>query len=263
MVRPALFAPLLFFSVSCGLLNEDNGNYDPNVGRVSFRVTEGHYFYDAVKDPEIGLTMRTEKIYGCINYSIVHQVERSGNIISVRLQSIYIPEICLTAIGPASGYSTLDLTPGSYRLKFISGTAIDEFQLNVTDTSLTVTGSDTAFAVPSERMAWRLPRRSFVYLCGSMTTNTWVCSDFLDTLRLSGRFTEITIPDTGWSPYPRSPDGYWFNSPAHYFRYATEADFDSAGAMLTRYVAARLRSEQGIGLSLLNWRNKHFYSWMM
>jgi len=259
----------LCFFTSC---TQDPGNSwgEPNSlvaveGSITFKVHESHKEYDCNCEPSIVLSMATEKIYGCCNFSIKSEISCSGNNIDVKILGVYIPNVCLTALGPAGSRDFLSLTEGRYYLNFIYKFMMDRYELTVSDSSIEVNKIFSLFpnfTKPEFLVFWRYPRNSFVYLCGTMTETSWICSDFLDILLREVDLEEFNFPDYGEICYPRSSEGHYYDMPAKYFIYKNEEDFDKAGEILESYSKSVLSNYPGVGLSLTNWKNRFFYSWL-
>jgi hypothetical protein len=255
--------PLVLSELSCTPMDFGVGTTEPVDGRVQIRIYEGFSTYGEEGNPEILLAMRTEEIYGCCNFSILADVEKAPGKVTVTLQGIFRPEICLTALGPATLIRSLPLETGTYRLVVRNGDVEDWHTLEVSDASIRLTEGSTFTSVVSTTLFWRVPPRSFAYLCGTTVEDAWIYQDFLDSLLAIPSVREFRFPASGEIPYPTSSSGYWQNQPARYFTYANEADFDSAGTRLVRYTREVIRDKQGIGLELLNWRNVSFMSWVI
>ena len=261
----ALLIELLAVS-SCSLIGieDDTGTTSPIEGRISFSIYEGFASYDGEQDPAVLLTMRTEKIYPCFNFSIVADVDVYQRIITVNLQHISKPPLCLTALGPAAFEKQLSLPEGTYVLAVKSQEGTDIHAVEVTPTYIQIRAGTSLVSVPQATLVWRVPERSCAFICGTTTETAWMCTDFVDSLTTLPGLAELSFPDSGNIPFwPAGSDGYWHNEPARYFKYASESSYDSAGAMLARYKRDVIRDQQGIGLSLINWRNKRYLSWMM
>ena len=65
-----------------------------------------------------------------------------------------------------------------------------------------------------------------------------------------------------WRPYARTASGYYYNAPARYYRYETEADFETAKALLRQFSQEVLRHHEGDGLSVWNWKGDQGMSWI-
>ncbi len=154
----------------------------PVEGNIIFAIYEGYANYSSIESPRVVLSMVTEKIYPCYNYSIKSRVIVQSNHINITLLGIYVPKICETLIGPASFSSFLDVPVGVYSLNFSFNNITDRYILTVTDSYIKVTKSGTQFTKPEFELYWRYPPNSFAYLCGATTATSWICDDFLDTL---------------------------------------------------------------------------------
>lgn len=236
---------------------------DPIDGHVRFLVKEKHYCPGDYCEPSIVLLMHTEKIYGCCNYGLESEVRIAGNVVRIRLRGVYKPDVCLTALGPAQGAHVLKLAPGKYDFRFCLGCDTDRYEVTITDEAIAVRELSAGFMESLSQLRWRFPHESFCYLCGTRTETSWICDAFLDSLMATGRFVEFTFPDSGDIPYPQGSAGHYYDMPGRYFRYTSEADFDTAGAILERYSQEVISQQPGVGLSLWNWKYKRYLSWLM
>lgn len=258
---PVLFAALLFGLVSCGIFDSSDTELRPLEGDILFGVQEGHEA-GLTGEPDIMLLMRTEKIYGCCNWSIKHRISRMGNRITIDIVGILVPEICLTAEGPARAEGFLALSRGVYSLYFIYKNNRDKYTLEMSDSSIHITENASQFTKPQFELFWRYPPKSFVYLCGTTTEASWMCEDFLDTLLSEVDLCEFQFLDSGVIPYPCSSEGHYYDMPAKYFIYQDDDDFDKAGEILRVYTEQHIIQNSGIGISLINWTNKKYLSWL-
>lgn len=231
-------------------------------GRIFFKVYEGHELYYREGRPRIILEMRTEKIYGCCNNRIVADTNRSGSYISVNLKGILFAEICLTSQGPAGSLDFLDLPEGIYSLNFLEWSSPDRYTLSVKKDAIEVTPGGSYFTAPDCTVFWRYPENSFAYYCGTMTDTAWVCDDFLAHLLGEIELEEFRFPSYGEIPYARSSQGHYYDAAARFFRYQNEDDFNRAGEILAAYSREFISELEGTGLSLRNWKNRCFSSWL-
>ncbi len=254
-----LVAPL--FGLSCTDLGV--GTNDTIDGRVIVRIFERYSVYGLPDSPTIFLGMQTERIYPCCNFSILADIYSNASIVTVQLKGIFEPEACLTALGPATYSKPLALPAGTYQLVVVNGSKSDRRLLEVTTSSIRISPSTTTVSVVPSSLTWRIPAKSFAYVCGTTVESAWMCDAFRDSLLSIPSLREFTFPDSGEVPYPLKSSGYWHNAPARYFMYAEEADFESAGALLKRYAHETIGNKQGIGMYLQNWRNITFRSWLL
>jgi hypothetical protein len=206
--------------------------------------------------------MTTEKIYGCCNFSIMSEILKVGNNITVKLLGINMPPICFTSLGPALSREFLNISRGNYSLDFIYGFLRDSYELIVTDSSIEVIKTISQFTEPEFKVFWRYPPNSFVYLCGTTTETSWICQDFLNALVSEIGLEEFHFPDYGEICYQRSSMGHYYDMPARYFVYDKEEDFARAGQILEAYTKGVIVNYSGVGLSLENWKGEFFYSWL-
>jgi len=257
-----LFAASLLAPLSCRIFDSSEGRLKPIESNIIFSVQEGYQDHNSISEPSIMLSMATEKIYGCCNYTIMSEVSVEGKVISIGLSGIYAPEICLTALGPATSLSFLDISNGEYSLCFSYRGIADRYVLTVTDSSIEITKDVSQFTNPKFKLFWRYPPNSLAYLCGTTTETSWICEDFLDTLLSEIDLEEFQFPDSGEIPYPRSSMGHYYDMPAKYFFYDRDEDFDKAGEILKSYTQDVIIEYSDVGISLISWKNKRFLSWL-
>jgi len=89
-----------------------------------------------------------------------------------------------------------------------------------------------------------------------------MCDDFLDSLLSNLSLIEITFPDSGQIPFPRSSSGHYYDAPGRYFIYTSDDDFTAAGELLESFTKNVIAEHQGIGLTLVNWKNVSYHSWL-
>lgn len=183
-------------------------------------------------------------------------------MISIDLLGISVPEVCLTAFGPARSTSYLNISIEEYLVYFSYRGVTDKYVLTVFDSSLGINEETSRFTKPELKLFWRYPPNSFAYLCGTMNETSWICDDFLDTLLGAINLEEFQFSDSGRIPYPCSSSGSYYNMPVKYFYYEKEEDFDKAGEKLKSYTQNVVKPYLGIGIELINWKNKKFYSWL-
>src|SRR5207249_9210133 len=131
---------LALLSLLCDVTQEiKDQQQKPVEGKIILMTAEGYSGFQSVGDPVILLRMRTEKIYGCINYQIAHSLTTTLDRVDVTVWGVEIGDICLTALGPATSVDRLDLTRGAYTLLVSvnagTGTVADVSALRITDTT--------------------------------------------------------------------------------------------------------------------------------
>jgi hypothetical protein len=248
--------------LSCGVFDSSEGELKPIEGDIIFRFQEEYQDHGAIGEPNIRLSMTTEKWYACYNWSIRSQVMVQNREILIRVFGVYVPEGCYTAFGPATFRSSLDISTGEYSICFSYRGVTDWYSLTVTDSSIEITEHTSQFTKPKSELLWRYPSNSFAYLCGTTTETSWICQDFLDTLLSEINLEEFQFPDSGEIPYPCSSAGHHYDTPARYFFYEKDEDFDKAGEILKSYTQDVIMPQLGIGISLIGWKNQRHLSWL-
>lgn len=251
----------LFVFLNCDIFDLGKGLKSIE-GDILFNFQEGYKHYDSICEPSILLSMMTEKIYGCCNWTIESEIEIYGNKISIAILGIYVPLICATALGPATSNTFLDITEGEYLLELSYEGITDIYKLIVTNSYIKVTEVESQFTIPTFNLFWRYPPNSFAYICGKTHETSWIYEDFIDTLLSKIDLVEFHFPDSGVICYPCSSSGHHNDIPAKYFFYDDEEYFDYAGEILESYTQGVISQYSGVGISLINWKNKKYYSWL-
>ena len=120
-------AASLFLLAGCEILDIWEGELRPIDGNVIFSVDEGYESPDSVGEPEIRLTLATEKVCPCYNWSIASEMAIWGNVIWVYLKGIRVPKVCLPAIRRATSTSFLHIHDGMYTLYFSYENRVDKY----------------------------------------------------------------------------------------------------------------------------------------
>ncbi|HTW91688.1 MAG TPA: hypothetical protein VMH22_08260 [bacterium] len=252
----SLLTALLFSAGGCSKVS-----LEPLQGGVAFDVVENYAPpYDSGY-PRIELSMSTEKVYPDIQRTIAADVRAIGPYVSVDIWGIQCPDVLYEVPGPASSDWPLDVGDGQYLCQITHGWDSDWYALAVTDSYLRVSPIEGNFTQTAPDLYWRHPVNSFAYICGTTDEDTWVYDDFLDSLRSRVNLTEFSFPDSGEIPYPCSSAGHWRNRPARYFRYQDDADYEAAGRVLAEYAKNVLAQRPGVGIMLIDWKNRRHTSW--
>lgn len=246
-----------------GCINDNNiQKVHPLDGKLIIEPKEDYENYGVISPPSIFIALRTEKIYGCVNYGISASLSVERGVVEIFINGILEPEICLTAIGPAVTRIKTDLTAGTYKLIIRSKDFVDEYTLVISNAFIRLEGDSTINTSFRYRMFHRYPEKSFVYLCGTTLQDSSLCRKFIDTVRSVITLQPYEFPETGVIPYPLRSDGHYFDMPAQYYLYNSENDFDRINGIMKSFKEAHIKNS-GTGISVTNWMNKSFYSWLL
>jgi hypothetical protein len=212
--------------------------------------------------PEMYLGIYTEKAYPCCNYTLNSTKVINGKDISITLNSLIEPDICLTAFGPATENLPFKLQNGEYNFSINLNHVKNNYTVNVSNKNITVKANSGDNTTPLYHNYYRYPANTFVYMCGTTLTSKYIYEDFLDTLKSKINIVEYKFPEDGQKPYPNSMGGHYYEPHAKYFTYQSEEDFDKIGKTMNAYIKSHLNDWEGVGISITNWLNKNFYSWI-
>jgi len=260
----SLLVLLIFLTFSsCDILDSDSSTLSPLDTKIDFKVIESYDNYETVSTPKIFIYLVSEKIYGCSNYSIVTNFNIYDKTIEVNILGIDKPNICLTSLGPAGGRINLGEISGISEIKFIGPGFEDKYNLLISDSLIILDGKETSNTKPLINFAYRYPKNSFEYLCGTTLADTSLCQHFIDTLKSVIDLTEFHFTDIAEIPYSKSSQGYYYNANSRFFFYKNESDFNKIENVMKSFKESYFPTDNGVGLSIINWMNKKFYSWLL
>jgi hypothetical protein len=236
----------------------------PVDSKINFKLYEWHPVSnnDDIGKPEIFLNMSTDKSYPCCNYGLNFTKVISGKNITLTIYSVSEPDICLTAFGPAVESIPCNLPDGAYNLGIIINHVQDKYSVTISDKNIYIKSISNKNSYPLYENYYRYPAKSFAYFCGTNLNSKYIWEDFLDTLKSKISITEYTFPDSGQKPYPEIMGGHYYDPPAKYFTYNSEEDYDKIGQIMNTYTKNHSKDMDGVGISVTNWLNKNFYSWI-
>lgn len=207
--------------------------------------------------------MQTEKIYGCYNYGIACNYRIEDRKIFVNINGIAKPSVCATALGPANARIKLGYIAGVYEMEFKSENFTDKYNLLISDSLIILDGRGTPNTNPSTFFMYRYPKNSFAYLCGTLLSDSSLCSKFIDTLQSVISITEFHFSDIAEIPYPNSSQGHYYDADARFFYYQNGSDFEKIREVMKSFKQSYFPDNYGTGLSVISWMNKKIYSWML
>lgn len=215
----------------------------------------------------VQLNCATVQYYPCMNYGLVYNFSRYGRTIDVKFTGISVPNVCLTALGPATRSIPLpNLTPGSYNLNVTVNDTMHAFTLEVSGSAYSVTGADTnavSFLHPEIK---RIPPGTLWGYAGyPARTMESVVRSFLDSaltigcmhVTLSpGNYYYFAVDAAGNIVFP-GDHGYYFMMP---FVYSYAGGSDPVKELVARYGKTYGDS---LSLSVFNAKGETFYSWIL
>ncbi len=236
----------------------------PIDSKIRFEIYESHSASVNSNEgyPELHIGLFTEKYYPCSNYGLNFIRNTFGENITIDLISLRIPNICLTSFGPATADLPLGVGAGKYNLKIKMNGELDSYIINISDSVVTISNGPGKISSTAYYKYFRYPKNSFAYYCGTTVEDKYICDDFLDTLKSKINIKEYYFPNDGRKPYPDSLGGHYYEMPAKFFIYNSGQDFDKIDTILSSYKKSVIKDKQGIGISIVNWENKYFYSWL-
>ncbi len=223
-------------------------------------MPEEIYSTTEIQEPSLKLKLITSDIYPCINYEIGTTEFIHGNELIVRFDQISEPEICFTALGPATSY--IELPQNTDKVTFINGTIIDKYAIEINQQKISVTLIENNFTSSLFDKTFRIPENSFAYICGTHTTNTDIYTDFSAILEQNLDFMEFEFEGEGRIPYPLSSDGNWVNHPSKFYNYTNVTEFTNLANVLNDFSSENVEENSGVTISIYSWNNIKFFSWI-
>lgn len=260
-LRLTLFVIFLLFS-GCRFTHNiiEEGKIILVQGDIGFSIIESYRTTDTVSKPEFLLAMSTKRIFGMLGYKIVFDCDIIKNSIFVRIRGIWNPGMGPAALGPADGQHFLKIKEGSYYLHFSYFDKTDDYGINISNSEIRIVEfGHSKFTQAGVSPFLRYPENSFVFLCRLKEKDSWVYSDFLDSLKIKFDLNEFHFPECGEIPY-YTPEPYDDFMTPKYFYYEDENTFEKTGDFLKSYSENILNSLPGSNLILTNWMNKKYRS---
>ncbi|MFH4968140.1 hypothetical protein V8G61_08040 [Gaetbulibacter sp. M240] len=268
MKRLLIFVLIEFAFIACSS-NNDGLITDPDYAEyitenaidteINF-MAEEIYTTNESQEPVLKLKLISSKIYPCINYQLSTTEFINGNELIVRFEQIIEPDICLTALGPAT--ASIDLPENISKLTFLNGIVIDKYSVAINEQKISVTLIENKFTTSLYNNTFRIPENSFAYVCGTNTNNTNIYTDFSAIIGQNPDFTEFVFEGEGRIPYPETTVGHWVNHPSKYYKYTDSAQFDTLANILNAYAAENIEANSGVSIAIYGWNNINFYSWI-
>lgn len=265
LTRASIAAAALFLSSLSGCQDKGTGsNYDyqPIESRINIQL-----FVPLPDSVNLTLNCATEEYYPCCNYGLVYNLNRVGRSASVNFIGIAVPNICLTAFGPATcRVPFTSVSPGSYDLTFVVRGSSHAFKLAVSDTSYAVSGTDTDDVAFVKPVLMRIPRGTvWGYIGYPSPTVAPLVQSFLDSARALG-CQAVRLPGGDYYYFSIDSEGNIVFSGDHGYYFMKEFIFSYSGApasiegLITRYGKAYGDS---LSIALLDTRGNVFYSWVL
>ncbi|MBL1212668.1 MAG: hypothetical protein HND52_04790 [Ignavibacteriae bacterium] len=252
----------IVISASCDLLESDETKVTALDSKVEFKIFESYETLNKVEEPKVYIEMKTEKIYGCFNFSILTEQSISSNKIDIQILGIYKPGVCLTALGPASRRIRLGSLSGVYEITIRNNQFNDKYNLLITDSLIISDGKDTDNTKSLTSFLHRYPQNSFAYLFGSLDSLKYFREEFIDTLSTVINIEEFFFSEFASIPYLESSQGHQYDAPAKYFNYESEEDFNRIEGVMKSFIEKQSPENSSYSISIINWKNQKIRSWL-
>ncbi|WP_027078035.1 hypothetical protein [Maribacter antarcticus] len=268
MKKLLIFTLIVFTILSCNSDNDEVQNdsdyaeyiVDNSIESEINFMPEEIYTTNETQEPVLKLKLITSEIFPCINYGLSTTEFINGNELIVRFNQIIEPELCLTAIGPATSY--IELPQNTNKVTFINGSIIDKYSIEINEQKISITLIENNFTTSLHDKTFIFPENSFAYVCGTNTDNTNIYTDFSAIIEQNPDFIEFEFEGEGRIPYPETTYGNWVNHPSKYYKYTDSAEFNNLANTMNAYSSANIIENSGVTISIYSWNNIKFYSWI-
>lgn len=229
--------------------------------KVNFMVVEVFEPTNEVQNHVLKLKLLTENDFPCINYTLRTSQSVIKNELIIEFKEIIKPQLCFTAIGPAT--SQIDLPENINQLTFINGERTNKYAINISKEKIIVDPIKSNFTNSLYNNTFRIPVNSFAFVCGTNTDNTYIHDELLDIIGKEKGFREFEFKGEGRIPYPEGSDGNWVNFPSKFFLYSDLKAYENLETTLREYIIKNTDKNSGVTVSIYGWDNFNYYSWMM
>lgn len=216
-------------------------------------------FSDINTLPSLKLRLETTETYPCSNFGIKTTQSIEGEVLNISIIDIFQTELCLTAGGPATSY--IDLSENIRQVRFIKGKSSDLYDVSINNEKVEIEAIEYSFTNLFDRVLFKYPENTFAYICGTNFDNDYIFNSFLKILSDSLLLEEYQFAGEGVIPYATNSSGAWKNNPSVFFKYVQESDVELVGEMLRKFTDENISSNDGVSITLTNWKNKNYHSW--
>lgn len=257
-MRSLLFFLCLLTFVSCD--TEDDAVLDDEILATDIEFYAQEIYTDNEKgQPNLNLILKTEKPFPCANFTINFTQTFKNGELTIHINGINKSDICLTAIGPATGY--LELPERTEQLNIVHDDQIDKYRVNINSKKIEIVSQEQEFTKLLNPITIRYPKNSFAVTCGTNLEQTDLCDSFLKKLEEIEALSSYNFPENGRIPYPDSSSGKWNNTAATYYLYEDEGSLNKTVEYLKTFTQKNLSKNDGNSLSIITWDNQRFYSY--
>jgi hypothetical protein len=204
--------------------------------------------------PRIVLSLRTVQQFSCLGFFIDHDLRENRDTLYLKIHGVAPPlGPCPAAVGPARLSRELNvMTNRTYTLLITYGKLSNRLLLDISDSTLAVTGLDSSLVEADERPRWRYPQNSFAFHCSNVEVARSICRDVEQWLARQPGISTLVLPP-GWiDPYNPDPPGRPDDRTSLY-RYDQPASF-SRLRLCFGAIENRIREAVGVFLALEDWR---------
>mgnify|MGYP000857685431 CR=1 FL=1 len=213
MKKAVFLLVILLSSISC----EKTTRYDYQLIDSDIVISMSEELGNPTRSFKFGL--QTDKAYPCINYSLITNSTTRTDKISIEVLGIYTPEVCLTAIGPASSaIPVTSIQNNTYDIEFKIGTNISTGKLICTSNEFKLQMNDLLQIKINGPVLKRVPVSTIWGTVGyHNSTSIDKVNEFISTIKTAGA-SELTLEDGNYNYFEiengkiKEPtnSGYWF-----------------------------------------------------
>ncbi|GHA41655.1 hypothetical protein GCM10007103_23680 [Salinimicrobium marinum] len=214
--------------------------------------------------PELKIRSETVEQQPCMNYGLVTEFNYAPEGLKINYPGIYIPEVCLTAIGPATSERIFPYENGTYEIEFVNEGVSNKGKLIVDDEKYFMELFSPVNVFVENETLFKIPENTYWGIIGyHEESSAALAQKFTDELKAEnavfeqhkdGHYGYFEIAN-GAMQLPEL-HGYWFAEPV-IFRF--DGELEQLKSIVADF-AARHGEEVNVSLNSAKGEEIHSYS---
>ena len=257
-----IISAFLFCSCSTEVFKEpDQSDLDPIGSDINVTLLE----HLSEEGAELKIRSETVELQPCINFYLTTEFSYSAEGLKINYPGIYKPEVCLTAIGPATSEKVFPFKNGTYEVEFVNEGVSNKGELIVDDEKYSMELFSPVNVFVEKETLYKIPENTYWGIIGYHDeSSAGLPQKFRDELKAeNGAFRQYKDGDYGYFRVANGemqlPElhGYWFAEPVIF-------QFDG-GIEQLKEIIANFVSEHGeeVSISLNSSRGEEIHSYSL
>lgn len=252
---------LLLFQ-GCSALTDSSTSWDKtDFSKEGISLTiEEHHDPSIGSDPRPALVVKTNERYECANYGIEYHHGTSEETFDLQLLGVIPPEICLTAMGPATTRVPLPESTESWELSIWTGSEQDRYNLQIFEDRVEIETLDADFSELEESRYYLKPEHSLHLQCTTKESSLNTCEGFEEWFVEQLSLTSFEFPENGVNPYHPSESSDNTLRIHRFYTHPEDLSFEEIESHLETYIQENDWDEKTSWIRIFNWKNKRAFS---